>query len=221
MMTTEGNTCRCSTELDTWHPPGSQHSQSSQRWERSSSCHQAQLPSHLTTASHCSAQPESPYSVSPVTFTFIYRSVRFLPHVPCQPPKTPSPCFLHSVWCLSTVLHLQGQSTALNLSSTSIQFPMMTPPCNPLFTSVSPMGTGGTSCCPRNSCQQPQQYLPQSCIFTLSLPLDNSKPTITVSLSYNSFQSSPIVFPSHSTHLKDHSQREYFSASKNIFCSLR
>lgn len=103
-------------------------------------------------------------------------------------------------------------------SSTSIQLPMMTPPSNPLFTSVRPMGTGGTSCCPRNSCQQPQQYLPQSCIFTPSLPLDNSKPTITVSLSYNSFQSSPIVFPSHSTHLKDHSWREsIFQHPKTYF----
>lgn len=62
----------------------------------------------------------------------------FLPHMPCQPPKTSSPCFLHSVWCLSTVFHLQAQSTALSFSSTSIHFPVLIPPCNPLITSVSP-----------------------------------------------------------------------------------
>lgn len=164
-MTTEHRAWGCSTGLDTGHPPGSQ---SSQRWERSSSCHQAQLPSHLTPASHCSAQPQSPYSVFPFTFTFIYRSGRFLPHMPCQPPKTSSPCFLHSVWCLSTVLHLQDQPTALSFSSTNIQFPVMILPCNPLTTTFSPMGPGGTSCCPGNSCQQPQQCLPQSWILTPS-----------------------------------------------------
>lgn len=47
---------------------------------------------------HCSAQPQSPCSVSPITF--IYRSVRFLPHLPCQPPKTASPCLLQCVMSL-------------------------------------------------------------------------------------------------------------------------
>lgn len=109
------------------------------RGERSSSCHQAQLPSHLTTASHCSAQPESPHSLSPLTFTFLYRSVRFLPQTPCQPPKTSSPGFLHSVWCLSAVLHLQSQSTALSFASTNIQLPGMIPPRILLITSFSPI----------------------------------------------------------------------------------
>lgn len=87
---------------------------------------------------HCFAQPESPFSVSPITFTSIFRPVRVLLHMPCQPPKTSSPCFLHSVWYLSTVLHLQGQSTALSFSSTNIQFQvMMIPPCNPLISSFS------------------------------------------------------------------------------------
>lgn len=90
-------------------------------------------------------------------------------------------------------------------------------PCNPLITTFSPMGTGGTSCCPGSSCQQPQQCLPQSWIFTPSFTprqLPQSQPL------YLTVHSSPPQQFSHHTHWKDHSWREYFSTSKNIFCSF-
>lgn len=157
------------------------------------------------TPHHCSAQPQSPYSVFPITFTFIYWSVRFF-----APYAMPGSQNFISLLPTQRVMSLHCLSSSGSVHCTQLlqhqhPFPSADSSMQPSYHQCQPLGTAGTSCCPgtaasslSNASHSPEASHPPS-------PLDNFKPTITASLSYNSFQSSLRVFPSHSTHRKDHS----------------
>lgn len=205
-MTTEGNTgaWRCSTGLDTWHPPGSQGFQSSQRWERSSSCQQAQLPSHLTTAL-LSHSPRTQYlpSLSPSSTGLL----GFCPICHASLPKLP--LLVSYTVCDGSPLSFIFRVNPLHSAPTSssqwwfLHATLLSPVSAPWELEGHPAALG-TAASLSNASHSPE-----------SSHLDSSKPTVTASLSYNLFQSSPIVFPSHSTHWEDRSWREYCSTSKN------
>lgn len=188
-MTTEGNTgaWRCSTGLDTWHPPGSQGSQSSQRWERSSSYQQAQLPLLLITASQ-NPHIQHLLSLSPSSTGLL----GFCPICHASLPKFIS--------LLSTVCDVSplGQSTALSSGSIHCNQASPAPTTSSQWwflhaTPLSPvsawhpaaLGTAASSL--SNASHSPESSYPPS-------TLDSIQPTATASLSYNSSQSSPIAF---------------------------
>lgn len=94
---------RLTTGLDTVASSWLSNSYRSERGQKgaAAAARQSFLPTPALQPLHpAQPVPESPYSVSTVTFTFSYSSVRFLPQTSYQPPKTLSPCFLPSMMSL-------------------------------------------------------------------------------------------------------------------------